>query len=173
MNWPKDKPLSEGMRRNPVVECRDAWPEIRARGLESRLPEPSTAELARAIPGYQSPHLQTWGRSSSGELVLDPHWIAVSQGTSLHTDMKYPRYSHQLYLRVDPFVLHGVAFRQTKLFRGYYVCFDTHSPHKVSKLDRAACWYFAASVDSHAAEPADKMIPMLLDYASTAPLFAG
>ena len=163
MKWDESAPLKPGMLRNPVIESRHVE-------LPDDAMEPSNGQLDRIIRKFKTMHLQTWGREGEGASTLDPHWICVTQGTPLHTDPKYPRYTHQLYLRVDPMTLHGVAFRRTPLSRGLYVCLDTHSPHKVSKLDPAACWYFAAAVDSHKVEQANEMLALLVDYLLAAPL---
>jgi hypothetical protein len=161
--WKKDR-LEDGMFSNPVLVEKYV-------GLSDEIMTPTLAELSEVFPDSNSIRIKTWGRSHPTQKtsVLDPHWLCLTQGTGMHTDPMYPRYTHQLYVYVDPMLLHGLAFHRTILKRGLYVCLDTHSPHKVSKLDKRSRWYLAAAIDSNQQEPFDKMHPILMEYVKTAP----
>jgi len=168
MNWPTGKPLDAGMNRDPVTFARQV-------DFADDVFEPSSDELSQVYTPREclSRHLKTWGRKNGMTTTHDPHWLCLTQGTSLHTDPRYPRHTHQLYVKVDGLTLHGVAFHRTILRRGLYVRLDTHSPHKVSKLAKDATWYVAAAIDSHEPEDFDVMFPALMDYIRTASFVPG
>jgi len=61
------------------------------------------------------------------------HWLLTKGGTTLHADIGFLRYSHQLCLRVDSNRIRGLADKPTAwpVFEpGIMYCLDTHSPHQ-------------------------------------------
>ena len=166
MNWKHGTPLAEWMLLNPVTFVCDA-------GLPEETFEPSPEQLAQVFPSSNGQRLKTWGRtrgkSTDSATEMDPHWLCCTNGLPLHTDPRYPRYTHQLYVLVDDLAIGGVGFHLTPLNRGVYVRLDTHSPHKVVKRSRGATWYVAAAIDSHEPQEFDAMRPLLLEFIRPAP----
>ena len=141
-----ETPLKEDQRSNPVVYSAKI-------DLSSMVKIPSNSELEIIFKtkGYK---LQTWGRSKGKDgketRTNDPHWIGVRNGTPLHTDFAYPRYSHHLKVRVDDgIVVRGVDKTELLLERGVFYILDTHSPHQVLHKKDSAVWNVAVSIDSH------------------------
>lgn len=166
MRFPWESPLRAGMIANPMVEVKDL-------GLLEGIRIPDTKTLGEIFPG-DGHQLKTWGRTP-GKLEIDAHWIGVRKGTPLHTDFKYPRYSHQIILRADGMFLRGYDRVETKIRRGIFFILDTHSPHQLCvnprKPGMPAPWYVAVSMDTKEKEfPSDKSIPILMEYARTAQL---
>lgn len=170
MDWKKDQPLRDGMREWPVV-----W---HVTVDVSDLFEPSEADCIEAFRRLNGKRLQTWGRAhdAGGKTILydDPHWIAVNKGTSLHTDPKFPRYTHQLKLRVDDHIYcRGVGdHAPVRLYRGMLYCLDTHSPHQIF-MDRpkgynGPGWNVSASLDSREPWLPSEVWPILKEWTQTA-----
>lgn len=164
MRVPKDYKLPEWGHSNPILEIRNLGnlPEIRLT---------SSDRLAEIFPGT-GPQLKTWGRTD-GKLEIDPHWIGVRKATPLHTDPRYPRFSHQIILRADGMFLRGWDMVETKIRRGTFFILDTHSPHQLCVNKRAAGmpapWYVAVSLDTSRQDfPPEESIPLLMDYAAKA-----
>ena len=84
--------LKKGQSANPVVFFQHVE-------LPENFIHPSDAMLNRIFTG-KGAQLKTWGRTP-GVKENDPHWIGVKGSTTLHTDPRYPRYTHQLKIRVD------------------------------------------------------------------------
>ena len=113
-----DVPLKAGQRSNPAVfhTMVDIPPEIHF---------PSDDDLKKAFQVDEfgkTKRLKTWGRKvEKGKTILtnDPHWIAVRNGTPLHVDPRYPRYSHHLKIRLP-----------------------------LSKASSCAPWFHSASIES-------------------------
>jgi len=114
--------------------------------------------------------LKTWGRSKDekGKTILedDPHWIAVRNGTPLHMDPPYPRYSHHLKIRVDDGIfVRGLDKVELKLTTGTFYILDTHSPHQVFNKSPFDGWNVSVSIDSYNKWDSDKAIDACLDFA--------
>lgn len=90
-----------------------------------------TREMVDNIFLYtKSQSLKTWGYSERSK--DDPHFIGVKGSTTLHTDPRYSRYTHQLKIYVDgDFYTWGLNKEKTYLKRGLFYILDTHSPHQV------------------------------------------
>lgn len=151
--------LRGDQRANPVVHS-----EIVS--LPDGFVCPTDEELLRVFrpKGHQ---LVTWGRTP-GVRVNDPHWIGVRGTTPLHIDPGYPRYSHQLKVRVDPGIYaQGISREAIRLRRGLYYVLDTHSPHQVFRENRGAGMYnISLSIDHDDVLPAGETIERLLAYGS-------
>jgi hypothetical protein len=162
VSW--DDPLLPDQRANPVVYS--AYVELPP---SVRVPTNDQLEKIFVTKGYK---LQTWGRSKAadGKYVKtnDPHWIGVRNGTPLHTDRSYPRYSHHLKVRVDSgIVVRGKNKEELQLKRGVFYILDTHSPHQVLHKNKDGVWNVAVSIDSDTIlEPAD-CISRSIIYAMT------
>ena len=123
--------------------------------------------------------LTTWNRAKDkdgkAKLIDDPHWIAVRNGTPLHIDPKYPRYSHHLKIRVDAeTICRGLDKQELVLQRGLFYILDTHSPHQVLvRGDNKNAWNVAVSIDSHEPLPPEKTMQRCLLYAMTTDFLAG
>ena len=114
--------------------------------------------------------LKTWGRSkgSDGKVLYedDPHWIAVRNGTPLHMDPPYPRYSHHLKIRVDEGIfVRGLDKVELKLTTGTFYILDTHSPHQVFNKSPIDGWNIAVSIDSYKKWEPQKAINTCIDFA--------
>jgi hypothetical protein len=115
--------------------------------------------------------LKTWGRAvdANGKTILqnDPHWIAVRNGTPLHYDPKYPRYSHHLKVRVDEGTfVRGLKKLELNLMRGTFYIFDTHSPHQVVAPEGA--WNVSISIDCDSVWDVDKAIAECIAFGLSA-----
>ena len=113
--------------------------------------------------------LKAWGRDEknlSGKYEVDPHWIAVRNGTPLHQDPPYPRYSHQLFIRFDDNIrVRGMDKVETALQRGSIYILDTHSPHQVFNISKdKGGWYVACSFDAHTMWDLDKASKLCLEF---------
>ena len=118
--------------------------------------------------------LKTWGRSKGldGKVQYedDPHWIAVRNGTPLHTDPPYPRYSHHLKVRVDEGIfVRGLDKVELKLTTGTFYILDTHSPHQVFNKSPIDGWNVAVSIDSYRKWDPDEAIEACVDFATNNP----
>jgi len=159
-----DIQLRPDQRRNPVMFTKHLE-------LGEEIHYPTNEEL-RAVMGIKEGHkgkrLQTWGRAkdAKGKTVVehDPHWLAVKNGTPLHVDPRYPRYSHQLKIRVDPpTYVHGIDKSQLILKRGTFYILDTHSPHQVV-TGSGELWNVTASIDSHSLLNPNQAVEVLMNY---------
>ena len=111
--------------------------------------------------------LKTWGRAE-GAKKHDPHWIGVRKPTPLHTDPRYPRYSHQIMVNVDAgFVLRGRDKVELILQRGTFFIIDTHSPHQLHASTGKPEWYLALSWDADEPQDHNVVIASLLAYGSS------
>ena len=132
-------------------------------GIKFQFDEAKVREVLTS-KGHQ---LKTWGGSQT---TRDPHWIGVTKQTPLHTDPRYPRFSWQLILKVDNFVLRGVDLVETPLKDNTLVLLDTHSPHQLFAKDKSATYYVAVSIDSIVVLPVEEVISNLVHYANTQPI---
>ena len=116
------------------------------------------------LNGKARQQLKTWGGTES---TAEPHWIGVTHGTPLHTDPRYPRYSWQLMVWVDNFILRGKDKVETPLSMGTLFLLDTHSPHQLLAKDKMARYYLACSMDSKERIPMSEAISKLTAYANS------
>tara|TARA_R110000803_G_scaffold204542_1_gene270651 strand:+ start:1424 stop:1945 length:522 start_codon:yes stop_codon:yes gene_type:complete len=119
--------------------------------------------------------LKTWGRKKDKENKViyenDPHYIAVRNGTPLHMDPPYPRYSHHLKIRADEgMFVRGINKVELKLERGTFYILDTHSPHQVFNKSKHDVWNVAVSIDSNEILDPKKAIEMCLKFAVENPI---
>lgn len=172
MDWKADRPLASWQHSNPVMH--EERVDLDALGV----PEPTAHDLDRIFVALQGKKLQTWNRSvdEAGHTILrnDPHWLGVRRGTPMHTDPKYPRYSHQLKVRVDQNIfVRGLDGTEMQLVRGTFYILDTHSPHQVFHKDAEGAWNVTASIDhDHILNP-ETALARLIEYARTTPITAG
>lgn len=118
--------------------------------------------------------LKAWGRSrdAKGKVLYenDPHWIAVRNGTPLHIDPPYPRYTHHLKIRVDDGIyVRGLDKAELHLTTGLFYILDTHSPHQVFNKSQEDGWNISISIDSHTVLPIHKAINDCVAFGMTAP----
>jgi hypothetical protein len=132
--------LRADQRANPVVCAKTVT-------LPDDFICPTDDQLAEIFTG-KGHQLITWGRTP-GKKVDDPHWIGVKGSTPLHTDPAYPRYTHQLKIRVDQGIsARGLDRQPIRLYRGLYYVLDTHSPHQVFRESRTSgIWNVSISID--------------------------
>ena len=169
-----DSQLNDGQRSNPAV----FYTKIE---MPKNIILPNEMQLKKAFgvdEFSKAKRLKTWGRSvdKNGKTILidDPHWIAVRNGTPLHIDPAYPRYSHQLKIRVD----HGTFVRgadreELMLERGLFYILDTHSPHQVFLKHKFDAWNVSISIDSWNMWEPEKAIQTCLDWGSKADFITG
>lgn len=118
-------------------------------------------------PG-RSKRLATWGRDPANP--DGPHWIGVRNGTTLHTDPRYPRYTHQLVIHNGGWSLAGIHrdLEGEPFDVGAAFCCDTHSPHILtpdSQIEGPSDpYYLAASMDAAEPIPMTDAIPSLLRF---------
>mgnify|MGYP005988199319 CR=1 FL=1 len=162
-----DYKLDDGQRDNPVVFATSVE-------LPDGIVFPNEYALRAAFKTDEfkknSSRLKAWGRKKdkSGKTVFedDPHWIAVRNGTPLHMDPPYPRYSHHLKIRVDEGIfVRGLSREELKLTRGTFYILDTHSPHQVFNKAKFDGWNVAVSIDSYNILPADDAIERCVNFA--------
>jgi len=139
MNVKWDAPLKDGQLSNPIVEVH----KIPEKHIDLSIF--NEEEFNQVLNAKASHQLKTWGGVES---TSEPHWIGVKKATPLHTDPRYPRYSWQLILKVDNFVLRGKDKVETQLEAGTMFLLDTHSPHQLHAKSKEAKYYFACSMDS-------------------------
>lgn len=158
MKWDINQPLKPGMYPDPVREIMT----VDMTGVF----EPTDDILTQIFGNTHS--LKTWGRENQ-VLTGTPHWIAVYKPTELHTDFKYPRYTHHLILRCDEcFALGGITQRVC-VGRGMVICLDTHSPHILAAVTTPANGYYVAcSIDMHEQVPLKSIAPALVSHARQA-----
>jgi len=116
----------------------------------------------------KSKRLQTFARDESDP--NGPHWIGVRLGgLGMHTDPKFPRFTHQLVVYNDGWGVIGLGKRLGEpLAAGTLFCCDTHSPHQVipdGRLGRGL-YYLAASMDAKAKLPPEVAQERLLAFVS-------
>ena len=159
--------LEEGQSDNPVVFATQVdLPKEIVFPTEQMLLKAFKADAFKPKVG----RLKTWGRSKGedGKVKFedDPHWIAVRNGTPLHLDPPYPRYSHHLKIRVDEGIfVRGLNKVELKLTTGTFYILDTHSPHQVFNKSPIDGWNVAVSIDSYAKWDTEKAIKTCLDFA--------
>ena len=160
MNVKWDAQLKPGQLENPVIYTETLE-------LSSLVKKPTDEELGLVFP-KPNHSLKTWGRS--GRLDDDPHWIAVQKQTPLHSDPRFPKYTHHILIRVDDFVLRGIKkVPEVSLTRGTYLVLDGHSPHQLFSKSKEAKYYIACSMDSNKIFDKSYAMERLIEYASTAP----
>lgn len=166
-------PLKEDQRSNPAVFHTTV-------NLPSEIITPSNFDLMMAFQVEKfgkGKRLKTWGRKQeNGKTVLtdDPHWIAVRNGTPLHNDPKYPRYSHQLKIRVDAGTfVRGQDKKELELKRGVFYILDTHSPHQVFLKHKMDAWNVSISIDSHEMWEPQKAIETCIEWGKLADFVTG
>ena len=149
VSW--DYEIKDGQRSNPVVYSTYV-------DLPKSMVFPTESLLLKAFKSKSfkqgSSRLKTWGRAKdkSGAIIYedDPHWIAVRNGTPLHMDPPYPRYSHHLKIRADEgMFVRGLDRVELKLITGVFYILDTHSPHQVFNKSKSDKWNVAVSIDSN------------------------
>lgn len=171
MDWSWDKPLKPDQRSNPVMHIELV--DLDEHGVAV----PTDAELEQIFrgAGYR---LQTWNRSADSDgkkrVLNDPHWLAVRGGTPLHVDPRYPRFSHQLKVRVDTGIyVRGFDREETMLRRGTFYILDTHSPHQVFHKDNTGAWNVTASIDHNIMLNPASTLKRLLEYVKGAHILDG
>jgi hypothetical protein len=169
--WNMDEPLRPGMSGNPVIYVTDV--DLDALGV----PTPTDTELD-AIFDTPGASLKTWNREKddAGKVkkINDPHWLCVKKGIKMHIDTGFPRYSHQLKVRVDPATyVRGVDGTETMLRRGMFYILDTHSPHEVLHKAKDSRWNVTASIDHNIVLNAESTIKRLIEYAKTTSIMDG
>lgn len=139
MNVKWETPLKKNQLSNPIIEKH----QIPLKLIDlSIFNEEDFNSVLNAKAQHQ---LKTWG---GAENTSKPHWIGVKKSTPLHTDPRYPRYSWQLIIKVDNFVLRGHDKIETELKEGTIFLLDTHSPHQLYAKSKDAKYYLACSMDS-------------------------
>lgn len=168
-----DAILKEGQRSNPAVfHTKIDMPD------EIIIPTDFDLMQAFGVEKFGSAkRLKTWGRKEeNGKVVLtdDPHWIAVRNGTPLHVDPKYPRYSHQLKIRVDPGTfVRGLDKQELELTRGVFYILDTHSPHQVFLKHKHDAWNVSISIDSHRMWEPQEALQACIEWGKRADFITG
>lgn len=160
MNVKPGTPLKPGQLSHPVL-WRSHTDELPAKAYQ---PERWDSMLVIAFGFGRSKRLQTWARPCDD--LNGPHWIGVRNGTVMHTDPRYPRYTHQLVVRNDGWRLTGSAMQHDgSLTPGTVFCCDTHSPHILLREDGGkGMFYLAASIDSTTPLSLEQTLPRLLEF---------
>jgi len=105
---------------------RSEWP-----ATAIALPEVTDADL-RAIHGEgRGSRVFTYGHGGNRRNGRIPHFISTRDGYSMHVDVGFVRFTHQVVLRNDGFLVRGLADEDwfPAQRRGTMYCLDTHSPH--------------------------------------------
>ena len=160
--------LKEGQSANPVVFAKQVdLPDGFIFPTEQKLLKVFKTNAFKPKVG----RLKAWGRArdKQGKVIYEdnPHWIAVRNGTPLHLDPPYPRYSHHLKARADEgMFVRGLDKVELKLTRGTFYILDTHSPHQVFNKSPVDGWNIAVSIDSYEQWEPDKAIEACLNFAN-------
>jgi len=162
VNW--NYKLEDDQSDNPVVFSRIIT-------LPKGFPYPKDEDLLGPSKIFKTDgtRLRTWGRKKdkNGKVMWQdsPHWIGTRRGTPLHRDELYPRYTHQLKVRVDDGIYaRGLNKEEIKLERGLFYILDTHSPHQVFRKKEDAYWNISVSIDSYDLLPVDETIRRCINY---------
>lgn len=145
-----DYKLSKEQRPNPVVySTKVELPKKIIYPNEQHLKKVFKTDNFKPKVG----RLKAWGRAKDKDGKVNykdnPHWIAVRNGTPLHLDPPYPRYSHHLKIRVDAGIfVRGIDKVELMLETGTFYILDTHSPHQVFNKNIYDGWNVAISMDS-------------------------
>ena len=100
--------------------------------VEAVPPAPDTTLEAAFGGPTRSRKLRSWGHDPDGV-----HWLATVNGTILHTDPAYRRYTFHLVVRNDGWRIRGISDEHhPPMTPGALYCLDTHSPHAVVRDDR-------------------------------------
>jgi hemolysin activation/secretion protein len=92
----------------------------------------------------------------------------------MHIDTGFPRYSHQLKVKVDPDTfVRGVSGQSLRLRRGLFYILDTHSPHEVFHTAKDSMWNVTASIDHKVPLDPESTLKRLLEYARTTSIMKG
>jgi hypothetical protein len=153
-----DIELKDWQTENPILECVN---------INRKFDVFDADTFDSVLNGKAKQQLKTWGGAES---TSEPHWIGVTHGTPLHTDPRYPRYSWQLMIWVDDFVLRGLNKVETPLEMGTLFLLDTHSPHQLWAKSKNARYYLACSMDSKEKIPMGEAITKLTNFADNNPL---
>jgi hypothetical protein len=131
--WRGDDLLADDQTATPVL-----WARLHRL---HRTPDVSDAAMVRLYGDVKAhQRLRTWGHTPGEDVDLAVHYLSTRGGTNLHTDPGYLRFTHQLVLRNDGFVQHGLAPVLPPVMEpGCLSCLDTHSPHKVA-VDPRVKW---------------------------------
>lgn len=143
MDWKKGRPLGEGQTDRPLL-----WRESLG---EAWLSSSTISAIIRdAFGAGRGKSLRTWGRDEASP--DGPHWIGVRNGTTLHTDPRYPRYTHQWVIHNGGWFVGGFDCRidGDPFVPGTLFSLDTHSPHVLMPDSRVGTgiYYLAISIDS-------------------------
>lgn len=141
--------LKSDQRSDPVV-----WRHCSGQESLAILSADAILAMLREYMGIgRGRRLTTWGRSTDDP--DGPHWIGVRSGTTLHTDPRYLRYTHQLIVLNQGWGLSGITMELAAepYEVGDLFCCDTHSPHILIRdarrpFGRDDLYYLAASMDS-------------------------
>jgi hypothetical protein len=175
-NWDKARLIEDWMTADPVLYRENL-------DLPFSIRPPTSQDLLTIFP-KQKHSLQTWNRTA-GVLIDDPHWIGICGASPMHTDFKYPRYTHHLLLKCDELGLAGISGNVAVLKRGSFIVLDTHSPHQVVNCNKLAIdlgwgprklkvqYYFAASLDADEVLNIDETKQRLIDYAQSTGVLDG
>lgn len=169
--WDMKEPLRVGMAGNPALYVTHVDLD------ELKVAEPSVSDL-EAIFDTPGASLKTWNREKDQEgkvkKINDPHWLCVKKGIKMHTDTGFPRYSHQLKVKVDPGTfVRGLDGTETMLCRGMFYILDTHSPHEVFHKEKGSMWNVTASIDHNIRLDAASTLKRLIAYALETPITEG
>ena len=156
-----DVPLKDFQISNPVVAITNI-------DLSDMYICPTNETMDNLFP-VKNQSLRTWGRAVGQHKGNDPHWMRIKKGTPLHTDPLYQRYSHHLVLKADGYGLRGYDKVETQIGRGTVYVLDVHSPHQVTYHDENNLWYLSVSMDCDSIMDWQESIPILCEYALTAP----
>jgi len=164
LKW--DYKLKDDERENPVVFST----EIDLNKHNVFMPNEQNILKVFKTDGFK---LQTWGRTPN-KLEDDPHYIGVRKQTPLHKDLKYPRYSHHLKIRVDLGIgCRGLSKEELLFKRGTFYILDTRSPHQVFVNENYKHlnpqWNIAVSIDSMSILDSKTTIQRCIDYAKANP----
>ena len=170
-DWKYGTPLRKGMVGDPVLHYEMVDLDVLG------VPEPTDAEMEQIFVKKAS-KVRTWNRRHTPQGVAlkvnDPHWLAVKKGVQCHIDTGFPRYSHQLKVRVDPNTfITGNDEIQYPLVRGLYYILDAHSPHEVLATGADSFWNVTAAIDHNIQLNPDTTLKRLLEYVKTNHILEG
>lgn len=152
-------PLTAKMRENPIV-----YKEYLDEATTNSLPVLTDELLYKIFPRNNSFSINTWDRLTKVR-ENDVHMTGLKGSIGFHTDPAFPRFTHQLKLRVDQEIYTvGWGGVRLNLVRGLFYILDTHSPHKIDAPDNQS-FNISVSIDSKTPYPSEQILPTMIAYA--------
>jgi hypothetical protein len=143
VKWGENDQLGPGQSPMPIV-WQQAWPD--------ELDDVTDDDMVQIQGEGKASRVYTYGHQGSRANGRHPHYISTRTGYPLHVDVGFVRFTHQVVLRNDGFMVCGLAgTTKHPQPKGTVYCLDTHSPHQVirdTRLPQVGLYKLQAAVDA-------------------------